>query len=149
MDYKELEAHRTVLLDLYESLGKALDKEGDKMPGFIKQSQKNIKAEKFLLAIVGEGKAGKSTLERFDTDHLKECVLDYMIDLSDTVSLAKTLSTDYDIENLIPISRDPFGNLITFRIAGRQVDGVVFWEHETNKISKISGSFTEFIEKLY
>ena len=61
MDYKEIEAHRTVLLDLYGSLGKALYKEGDKMPGFIKQSQKNIKAEKFLLAIVGEGKAGKST----------------------------------------------------------------------------------------
>ena len=99
--------------------------------------------------LLSECNRGKPTLERFDTDHLKECILDYMIDLSDTVSLAKTISADYDIENLVPISRDPFGNLIAFRIAGRQVDGVVFWDHETNKISKISGSFTEFIEKLY
>ena len=99
--------------------------------------------------LLGECNRGKPTLERFDTELKKECVLDYMIDLSDTVSLAKTMSADYGVENLIPISRDPFGNLIAFRIAGRQVDGVVFWEHETNKISKISGSFTEFIEKLY
>ena len=98
---------------------------------------------------LAECNQGKPTLERFDTGHLKECVLDYMINLADTVSLAKTMSADYGVENLIPISRDPFGNLIAFRIAGRQVDGVVFWEHETNKISKISGSFTEFIEKLY
>ena len=74
MDYKEIEAHRTVLLDLYGSLGKALDKEGDKMPGFIKQNQKNIKAEKFLLAIVGEGKAGKST---FINALLKEEILPF------------------------------------------------------------------------
>lgn len=92
---------------------------------------------------------GKPTLERFDTELKKECVLDYMINLSDIISLAKTMSADYGVENLIPISRDPFGNLIAFRIAGRQVDGVVFWEHETNKISKIADSFTEFIEKLY
>lgn len=92
---------------------------------------------------------GKPSLERFDTELKKERVLDYMIDLSDTVSLAKTMSADCDGENLIPISRDPFGNLIAFRVVGRQVDGVVFWDHETNKISKISGSFTEFIEKLY
>ena len=98
---------------------------------------------------LAECNLGKPTLERFDTEFKKECVLDYMIDLSDIVSLAKTLSADYGVENLIPISRDPFGNLIAFRIAGRQVDGVVFWEHETNKISKIAGSFTEFIEKLY
>ena len=69
---------------------------------------------------------GKPTLERFDTEFKRECVLDYMIDLSDTVSLAKTMSADYGVENLIPISRDPFGNLIAFRIAGRQVDGWCF-----------------------
>ena len=99
--------------------------------------------------LLAECNRGKPTLERFDTEFKKECVLDYMIDLSDTVSLAKTMSADYGVENLIPISRDPFGNLIAFRIVGRQVDGVVFWEHETNKIYRISGSFTEFIEKLY
>ena len=92
---------------------------------------------------------GKPTLERFDTEFKKECVLDYMIDLSDTVSLAQTISADYGVENLIPVGCDPFGNLITFKIADGQVDSVVFWDHEINKIYRISGSFTEFIEKLY
>lgn len=98
---------------------------------------------------LSECNQGKPILERFDTEFKKECVLDYMIDLSDMISLAKTLSADYCVENLIPIGCDPFGNLITFKIADGQVDSVVFWDHETNKISKISGSFTEFIEKLY
>ena len=74
MAYKELKAHRTVLLDLYESLGKALDKEGDEMPVFIMQKQENIAAEKFLLAIVGEVKAGKST---FINAILREAILPY------------------------------------------------------------------------
>ena len=99
--------------------------------------------------LLAECNRGKPTLERFDTELQKECVLDYMIDLADTISLSKTMSADYGIENLVPISRDPFGNLIAFRIAGPQMDGVVFWDHETNKIYRISGSFTEFIEKLY
>ncbi|MYD60506.1 MAG: hypothetical protein F4W91_05660, partial [Gemmatimonadetes bacterium] len=61
MDYKELEAHRTVLLDLYRSLSETLSKEGDELSLELRKRQKNIEAEKFLLAIVGEAKAGKST----------------------------------------------------------------------------------------
>ena len=72
MDYKELEAHRTVLLDLYRSLSETLSKEGDEIPGSIKRRQKNIAAKKFLLAIVGEVKAGKST---FINALLKEEIL--------------------------------------------------------------------------
>ena len=98
---------------------------------------------------LGECNRGKPTLERFDTELQKECVLDYMINLEETVAIAQTLSSGNGVKNLIPIGQDPFGNLIAFRIAGPQVDGVVFWDHETNKISKIAGSFTEFIEKLY
>ena len=88
---------------------------------------------------------GKPTLERFDTERQKECVLDYMINLEETVAIAQAVSAD----NLIPIGRDPFGNLIAFRIADRQIGSVVFWDHERGKSSKISGSFTEFLEKLY
>lgn len=88
---------------------------------------------------------GKPTLERFDTERQKECVLDYMINLEETVAIAQAASAD----NLIPIGRDPFGNLIAFRIADRQIGSVVFWDHERGKSSKISGSFTEFLEKLY
>ena len=88
---------------------------------------------------------GKPTLERFDTERQKECVFDYMINLEETVAIAQAVSAD----NLIPIGRDPFGNLIAFRIVDRQIGPVVFWDHERGKSSKISGSFTEFLEKLY
>ncbi len=99
--------------------------------------------------LLGECNRGKPTLERFDTDHLKECVLDYMIDLEETVGTAQTLSSENGVSNLIPVARDPFGNLIAFQIAEQQVDGVVFWDHERGKISNISDSFTEFLKKLY
>ena len=92
---------------------------------------------------------GKPTLERFDTERQKECVLDYMINLEETVTIAQAISSEYGTDSLIPIGRDPFGNLIAFRIAGGQISSVVFWDHERGKSSKISGSFTEFLEKLY
>ncbi len=74
MDYKELKMHQTVLLDLYKSLDNALEKESDEIPEDVKQSQENIAAEKFLLAIVGEVKAGKST---FINAILGEAILPY------------------------------------------------------------------------
>ena len=92
---------------------------------------------------------GKPTLERFDTERQKECVLDYMINLEETVAIAQAISSEYGTDSLIPIGHDPFGNLIAFRIAGGQIGSVVLWDHEKGKSSKISGSFTEFLEKLY
>lgn len=88
---------------------------------------------------------GKPTLERFNTERQRECVLDYMIDLEETVAMAQAIPAD----NLIPIARDPFGNLIAFSLADGQVDAVVFWDHESNDIAKIASSFTEFLQKLY
>ena len=88
---------------------------------------------------------GKPTLERFDTELQKECVLDYMVNLEDTIAIAQAIPPD----NLIPIATDPFGNFIAFKIADRRIDSVVFWEHERDGISQISGSFTDFLEKLY
>ena len=88
---------------------------------------------------------GKPTLERFNTERQRECVLDYMIDLEGTVATAQAIPAD----NLIPIARDPFGNLIAFSMADGQVDAVVFWDHESNDIAKIASSFTEFLQKLY
>ena len=88
---------------------------------------------------------GKPTLERFDTERQKECVLDYMVDLEDTVAIAQAIAPD----NLIPIATDPFGNLIALKVADRQIESVVFWDHERDEIYKLSGSFTEFLKKLY
>lgn len=88
---------------------------------------------------------GKPTLERFDTEHQEECVLDYMVNLEETIAIAQAIPPD----NLIPIATDPFGNFIAFKIADGRIDSVVFWDHERDEISQISGSFTDFLEKLY
>ena len=88
---------------------------------------------------------GKPTLERFDTEHQKECVLDYMVNLEETIAIAQAIPPD----NLVPIATDPFGNFIAFKIADGRIDSVVFWDHERSEISQISDSFTDFLEKLY
>lgn len=74
MNYKQLAGHRTVLLDLYTSLHAGLGKEGKHIDAGLRAAQKNIEAEKFLLAIVGEVKAGKST---FINALLGEAILPY------------------------------------------------------------------------
>ena len=61
MDYGKLKTHQTALLDLYTSLRESLNTEGDEIDPGLKAMQVNIAAEKFLLAIIGEVKAGKST----------------------------------------------------------------------------------------
>ena len=74
MNYQQLATHRTTLLDLYTSLHEALDKEGKRVDAGLRATQENIAAEKFLLAIVGEVKAGKST---FINALLGEAILPY------------------------------------------------------------------------
>ena len=92
---------------------------------------------------------GKPILEKFATELEEERVLDYMIDLKEVVSVTQALSSEYGVDNLIPIARDPFGNLIAFSMSDRQINSVVFWDHEGNKTAPIASSFTEFLEKLY
>ena len=74
MNYEQLATYRTVLLDLYTPLHAALGKEGKRVDAGLRMAQKNIEAEKFLLAIVGEVKAGKST---FINALLGEAILPY------------------------------------------------------------------------
>ena len=74
MDYQKLKRHQTVLLDLYKSLSENITKEGDEFNSTLKAMQENIAEEKFLLAIVGEVKAGKST---FINALLGEAILPY------------------------------------------------------------------------
>ena len=64
MDYKKLSEHRQGLLDLYsslESLCEDFSESGCEIDAVLKDIQKNVAEEKFLLAIFGEVKAGKST----------------------------------------------------------------------------------------
>jgi len=74
MNYEQLATHRTTLLDLYTSLHEVLGKEGKRVDAGLRAAQENIEAEKFLLAIVGEVKAGKST---FINALLGEAILPY------------------------------------------------------------------------
>ena len=92
---------------------------------------------------------GKPTLERFATELQEERVLDYMIDLEETVAMAQAIAAEYGVDNLIPIARDPFGNLIAFSAADGQINAVLFWDQEGNKTAQIASSFTEFLQKLY
>ena len=71
---KQLATHRKVLLDLYTSLHQTLDKGAKSIDAGLRAAQRNIAAEKFLLAIVGEVKAGKST---FINALLGEAILPY------------------------------------------------------------------------
>ena len=64
MDYKKLSEHRQRLLGLYnslESLCADFSESGYEIDSGLKDMQENIDEEKFLLAIFGEVKAGKST----------------------------------------------------------------------------------------
>ena len=75
MDYKKLSEHRQGLLDLYsslESLCEDFSESGYEIDAVLKDMQKNVAEEKFLLAIFGEVKAGKST---FINALLKEEIL--------------------------------------------------------------------------
>ncbi len=59
--------------------------------------------------------------------------------------------------NLVPIARDPFGNLICLSIAGPDGGTVYFWDHEResegeptyDNVDRIADSFGEFLAALY
>ena len=51
-------------------------------------------------------------------------------------------------EQLFPFGEDPFGNYLCLCFDVKDIT-VVYWSHETNKIEKISNSFSEFLEVLY
>ena len=61
MNYKKIKEIKAKLRDLFISLSEALNKEGVEIDQDLEATWENIVAEKFLLAIVGEVKAGKST----------------------------------------------------------------------------------------
>ena len=75
MDYKELAGYRQRLLDLYDSLESSCEdftESGYEIDSELRAMQENVEAERFLLAIFGEVKAGKST---FINALLKEAIL--------------------------------------------------------------------------
>ncbi len=49
---------------------------------------------------------------------------------------------------LFPFGEDPFGNYLCLFYDEKDI-AIVFWNHETSKIEKVSNSFSEFLEVLY
>lgn len=89
---------------------------------------------------------GKPNKDKFDIDSRKECVLDYMIDLENTIKTAKAIE-EYEI---IPIAKDPFGNLIGYQLGeDNEIKQIVFWDHENMSITPISKTFDDFLKMLY
>lgn len=61
MTTKRLIEHRNATLDIYRRLREARNKAGKEIPDSIAKSQNNLDQQRFLLAIIGKVKAGKST----------------------------------------------------------------------------------------
>lgn len=57
-----------------------------------------------------------------------------------------TALTVVDDKNLIPFGIDPFGNYICYSVKNGKV---VFWDHETGKVSSTNLLFKKFVDSLY
>ena len=61
MSTERLSEHKAATFDIYKSLVKAVAESGKSIPDSVAKTQQNLEANKFLLAVVGKVKAGKST----------------------------------------------------------------------------------------
>lgn len=88
---------------------------------------------------------GKPQQCNFNTENRKDCVLDYMINLEETIQISKRVKNN----KLISIATDPFGNLIGYQIDNNEISSIIFWDHETKKSTFIADNFKAFLNKLY
>ena len=72
-------------------------------------------------------------------------ILSFNQNEADTDSVFVALSVISDT-NLLPFGIDPFGNYICYSLKDKSV---VFWDHETDNITDVSNSLSEFLESLY
>ena len=96
MDYRELADYRQGLLNLYKSLESSCEEfneSGYEIDSELRAMQENVEAERFLLAIFGEVKAGKST---FINALLKEAILpsDDLQATSEIIEVCKSDKSD-------------------------------------------------------
>lgn len=54
-----------------------------------------------------------------------------------------------NIQYVVPFMRDPYGNYVCFQFENISDYKIVFWNHDTNSIQKITDTFSDFIEILY
>jgi hypothetical protein len=91
--------------------------------------------------------------KRFNTDRAKERVILHFLSFNENEkngifqTTNRMRNSGYP-ENLIPFARDPFGNLICFDFTNSGYS-IVFWNHEDDKLEKISDTFSGFLASLY
>lgn len=89
---------------------------------------------------------GKPSKDCFDIDGRKECIIDYMIDLSEVINISENINQ----KEFIAIASDPFGNFIGYKVnSNTQSRDIVFWNHETDKFTFCASSFRKFMSMLY
>jgi cell wall assembly regulator SMI1 len=59
----------------------------------------------------------------------------------------KDFRSEHSAKGLLPVARDPGGNLICLGISGKRA-GVWWYDHETEQFSKLADSFTAFLGSL-
>lgn len=97
---------------------------------------------KTVLPVLNRGKPSKDQL---DISNRLECVVDYFINLSLVIQISK----DINQENFIAVASDPFGNYYGYLKESNHISPIYFWDHEVNKFTKCSNSFSDFIKLLY
>ncbi len=80
-----------------------------------------------------------------NTEKVLGAILSFNRDEIDTDTVFVALSAIIDT-NLLPFGIDPFGNYICYALKNKSI---VFWDHETDRVTFISKSLSEFIESLY
>jgi cell wall assembly regulator SMI1 len=60
----------------------------------------------------------------------------------------KDFRSEHSAKDLLPVARDPGGNLICLGISGKRAGGVWWYDHETETFAKLAESFTAFLAGL-
>lgn len=103
---------------------------------------------------VMEYNGGRPRPNTFDTIETKERVVKGLLSFNeeDRDNIWSTYENIKDRlpDQLVPILSDPFGNYICFDFDPLLKEPrIIFWDHETSEIEKITKSFPEFIDSLY
>ncbi len=80
-----------------------------------------------------------------DTEKVFGAVLSFNDGESDMDSFFDAISV-IENTNIFPFGIDPFGNYICYVLNSNII---VFWDHETDKLTKVSDSLTNFLTALY
>lgn len=79
------------------------------------------------------------------TERVLGAILSFNEGETDTDTVYAALSVIED-KSLVPFAIDPFGNYLCY---SNKDNKVVFWDHETSRISSTQKGLSEFIDSLY